>query len=784
MAVRTISTPAHLARARENLARHGWARRVVDALRAQVAPTLAGGPAYIEGMIPATTPTGVGFTNCAACGANAIHGAYHWDAADPDRLVCTTCATSYPSDRFPEDVEFRAPRHGGPGGEQVIRFHGGSRYDFRGFALYSSWSGQIRARKVAHMAGQAQALATLYAAGGEARYGDAAGAILLRFAAVYPGYLVHSSYGEWVDLPPRLVAERINDLPEDEWTIAPNRPDRKLHSGYWNSGRATGSGMEGGFVRQVAIAYDLVRERLTEPERRRIERDLLRESTPLLLADPALNNKSVGNLTAAGLVGMALGDPALVRAGAGAFWHFVRRWFLPDGTTSESPAYGLMTLNGLWAFGEALHGYSDPPGADVAGRWDAVDVYGDPAYRAVFRALYETLLPSLRYPAFADSYATTTLDAPFADLMVARYGLPEYRALLAERWGGSFADAGDAYALFNRDPGLVLQPGDRVSFRDVFFPALRLGYLRAGEDGRAATAILSASHWGVHHHRDSLNLTLFQRGHEVLTDLGYLWDRPDKDTTVRTPAHNLVVVDEAEQRTAERGGRLHAFDAAARVKVVDCSSDAYAQTSLYRRRCILVDHGAAGAYLVDVFWVRGGASHDCLFHGPVPGFEADAISLAPSSAPAPYGIAGVRRGRPEGPWRLTWRLDERTRFTAWALPLDPEEVIVGDGWGERGWGHFNPPDRKVDVPYVIRRRAAAGGRELASTFVSVFETHGDRPLVTAARLLPPDSPRADYPPALTLEVVRDGGVDAVSLAAEDRPAAALVSFRQPSGPAT
>jgi hypothetical protein len=46
VAARTIHKvykPAHLARARENLARHSWARRVVDALRVQVAPTLEGG---------------------------------------------------------------------------------------------------------------------------------------------------------------------------------------------------------------------------------------------------------------------------------------------------------------------------------------------------------------------------------------------------------------------------------------------------------------------------------------------------------------------------------------------------------------------------------------------------------------------------------------------------------------------------------------------------------------------------------------------------------------------
>ena len=187
---------------------------------------------------------------------------------------------------------------------------------------------------------------------------------------------------------------------------------------------------------------------------------------------------------------------------------------------------------------------------------------------------------------------------------------------------------------------------------------------------------------------------------------------------------------------------------------------------------------------MDIFRVRG-ARHDCLFHGPVPGFEADGISLAPSSAPAPYGIADVRRGRPEQPWRLTWRLEGDARFTAWALPLDPEEVIVGDGWGERGWGHFNPPDRKVDVPYVIRRRAAAGGGELASTFVSVFETHGDRPLVARGQTAPARlAAGGPSPRDSTLEVVRDGGVDVVSLAAEDGPAAALVSFRPSSGPAT
>ncbi len=725
----TVYSADDFARARENLERHAWARRVMVGMVEQVAHTLEQGSDYIEQMIPTTTPGGTGFTNCPVCEGNTIHGAYHWSPKDPERLICTTCETVYPNEKYPEDIEFRADRYGGG---QVITYHGGYSFDFRGFSLRSSWTAQIRSRKVGHMAGQAQTLATVYALTGERAYAEAARAILLRFTEVYPNYLVHSSYGEWIDLPPHLVAERINDLPEDEWTIPPNKPDRKLHSGYWNSGRATGSGMEGVFIRHLATAYDFIHDILTDDERVRIEKDLLIEGTILLLADPALNNKSVSNLTGAGMVGMAVGDPGLVRTGTEGFWHFIRRWFLFDGTTSESPAYGMMTLNGLWNFGEALHGYSDPEGYREQDWMQDVDVYADGDCRAVYQAFYDMMLPNLRYPASADSYVPTSLGTQYAELMVARYGFPKYRALLGELLDGPPEETGGEYALFYRDPDFSIPAADRVVFEDVFFPALRMGYFRRGADGREGTVILDASHWGVHHHRDSLNLTLFQEGHEILTDLGYLWDRPDKDMTVRTPAHNLVVVDESEQRTQERLGSLHLFDVTPHVKVVDCSSAAYEQADLYRRACVLVNHGKDGAYLVDMFAVSGGKSHDYLFHGPIPGGDAQDIELSPADGPTPYGIQNVRCGSADGPWHLTWQMDASVRFRAWALPGVGEDVIIGEGWGERGWGHFNTPDKKVDIPYVIRRRT---GEAPVSVFVSVFEVYEGAPLVRGVNRL-------------------------------------------------
>jgi hypothetical protein len=143
----------------------------------------------------------------------------------------------------------------------------------------------------------------------------------------------------------------------------------------------------------------------------------------------------------------------------------------------------------------------------------------------------------------------------------------------------------------------------------------------------------------------------------------------------RTPAHNLVVVDESEQRTQERGGSLHLFDVIPHVRVVDCSSSAYEQASLYRRMCVLVDYGAEGSYLIDLFSVAGGKTHDYLFHGPTSGFMTEGIALSPGDGPGPYGIQNLQRGRSSEPWRASWQMDEGVRFTAWAVPTEGEETL-------------------------------------------------------------------------------------------------------------
>ena len=130
-----------------------------------------------------------------------------------------------------------------------------------------------------------------------------------------------------------------------------------------------------------------------------------------------------------------VGDPEMVRWGLEGFQSIIDNWFLPDGSTSESPAYALQVLDPLWKMSEILEGYSDPEGyVDANGnRIDNLSIYKDPKYHAVWNNMYLSLLPDLRYPPIADSYVSSTLGSMMTMIMALRYDNPEYKGLLRNR---------------------------------------------------------------------------------------------------------------------------------------------------------------------------------------------------------------------------------------------------------------------------------------------------------------------------------------------------------------
>ncbi|MES2460481.1 MAG: hypothetical protein V4671_07845, partial [Armatimonadota bacterium] len=437
----TLKT-SDLVRARANIARYPWAREYRDAAERRAAEwTGKLTPAYLEQMIPATTPGSLNFTPCPACRDQKkpphSHGQWGWTPSDPEKLICDTCHTVFPNAKYPESVVLKANYGGG----QVFTYCGGEPFTIFSYKTgRPSFTGAIRSRKVNTMASTCRTLAEAYALTGKPEYAEGARRILLRFSQVYPNWLIHTGYGEYADMDPHIAARNINSLPADELCPPPTRPDRKLHTGYWSAGRAASSGQEGNFVRLVLEAYDLTCEAtrngkplFSEADRLNIEKNLLLESTVLLTADTAVNNKSVGNGTAASLIGMTLGEPVLVRFGLGFFEKTVDGWFLPDGGTPESWSYALMTLNGIQPLGQAFRGYSDPPGyKDASGkRLENLDLYQNPAYRRVWEAMYNGLQGDLRYPPLADGHRKDGIGTRYAELMAANYPKnPQYQALL------------------------------------------------------------------------------------------------------------------------------------------------------------------------------------------------------------------------------------------------------------------------------------------------------------------------------------------------------------------
>jgi hypothetical protein len=249
--------PADVERARANRRRYEWARGYAKDLERSADGWLSKlTPEWMATMIPVETPGDSLFTPCPACRdlkkPAHPHGQYKWDVAKPNEMTCEVCGTVYPNEKYPEDLVFTTKSG------QRLSFYGGPAFDLFGFLTRPSFTANIRARKVAAATKACRTLAEAYALTGKAEYGRGARRLLLRFADVYPHWLVHVGYGEYADMDPHVAALNIMNLPESEITPTPGGPDRKLHSGYWQGGRATGTGMEAGFVRQMLEAYSFL----------------------------------------------------------------------------------------------------------------------------------------------------------------------------------------------------------------------------------------------------------------------------------------------------------------------------------------------------------------------------------------------------------------------------------------------------------------------------------------------------------------------------------------------
>lgn len=129
-------------------------------------------------------------------------------------------------------------------------------------------------------------------------------------------------------------------------------------------------------------------------------------------------------------------------------------------------------------------------------------------------------------------------------------------------------------------------------------------------------AFIRYGSWNNHGHLDSLGLSIFDRQREWTYDLGYTsgsvpvvagWSK-------LTSAHNLVVVDEGNQKKST-GGQLLGFEKTPLFSYMSAQDmGAYEGVDAYCRSVAIVGIDKESAYVVDCFDVQGGDRHDWMFH--------------------------------------------------------------------------------------------------------------------------------------------------------------------------
>ncbi len=565
-------------------------------------------------------------------------------------------------------------------------------------------------------------LAALYNETKDAKYAHKAAVILDRLAEVFPAWPFRLRNGDPV--PRDQEPPYFGSMWENGWFFYDLEDSAPL-----------------------VQAWDLIHdsgamEALGEGTREKIMRDLLQNNLDTHWRYPRMFGNVDGNQIA-GLIswGLALGDPEMIHKGVRWLKGLYNLSFYPSGAWHESPSsYHIMITCRLEGFilDNPLKGYSDPPGwtDPVDGtRYDNIDLATElrPEMEKVTEILRRMVLPNGRIVAIHDATWTDHIETASS--------------------GGHQLVGAKGYIPQEAEPYIIYDFGH--------------GYLARGKGKDQVQAHLHFSGTNGHEHLDNLNIILFAKGKELLSETHYRGSaESSREWQASTAGHNTVVIDERDQARRGSGARMRpadpVLDSAAGwpeyaigdahngtfqhgnlllweptlpgVQVAEADGDLAwhpDKPDLYRRTLAMVESGGEDVYLVDLFRVDGGGVHDWMLHGNL---EEDTrletnVALAAKEGTIHGGnIGALQAGAAAGAVEAKFVSPGGETVRTIMLPAEGTKVIVGRGPAMR---------RDGKAPFLdIRRR---GPRSL---FAAVHEPYAGEPRVSKVSALEGAGPMA------------------------------------------
>ncbi|HDM8132430.1 TPA: heparinase II/III family protein [Vibrio harveyi] len=395
----------------------------------------------------------------------------------------------------------------------------------------------------------------------------------------------------------------------------------------------------------TSLAYSCVASVMTEEERTAVVERIFEPMLDMFTVKYAhdfdrIHNHGIWAVAAVGICGLAIGKPEYLemsvygqdRDDTGGFLAQISQLFAPSGYYMEGPYYHRYAIRPTCVFAEVVHRHM--PEVDIYN-------YKDKVIGNTVQAMLATAYPNGEFPALNDASRTMSITDMGVQVAVSvyskHYGLDDnilgmakiQNAVWMHPCGLELSQAYDK-AIADREIGIPFWPSVELNEGPTGNNGAQ-GFIRMQDKtGDVSQLVMNYGQHGMGHGNfDTLGITFFSRGQEVLREYGFCrWVNVEpkfggryldenKSYARQTIAHNAVTIDEQCQNgfDVDRADSVHGLPHFFKVEGTEINgmsafaNDHYPNTDMQRSVFMLNLDELEAPLLLDLYRIEGEGEH-------------------------------------------------------------------------------------------------------------------------------------------------------------------------------
>ncbi len=395
----------------------------------------------------------------------------------------------------------------------------------------------------------------------------------------------------------------------------------------------------------TSLAYSCVASVMTEEERTAVVERIFEPMLDMFTVKYAhdfdrIHNHGIWAVAAVGICGLAIGKPEYLemsvygqdRDDTGGFLAQISQLFAPSGYYMEGPYYHRYAIRPTCVFAEVVHRHM--PEVDIYN-------YKDKVIGNTVQAMLATAYPNGEFPALNDASRTMSITDMGVQVAVSvyskHYGMDDnilgmakiQNAVWMHPCGLELSQAYDK-AIADREIGMPFWPSVELNEGPTGNNGAQ-GFIRMQDKtGDVSQLVMNYGQHGMGHGNfDTLGITFFNRGQEVLREYGFCrWVNVEpkfggryldenKSYARQTIAHNAVTIDEQCQNgfDVDRADSVHGLPHFFKVEGTEINgmsafaNDHYPNTDMQRSVFMLSLDELEAPLLLDLYRIEGEGEH-------------------------------------------------------------------------------------------------------------------------------------------------------------------------------